>query len=975
MMEPKQEPRAGPQSLAVREVIALHPGPGVALHGPSTLWRLEGGRADVHAELCSEAGTVLRREHLLTVEPGQTVFAFPSHRPNVRLVASGCGGSLGSGRNQAVLSPTETGLDEGVGFAGSIVGTDDWLERWMRALARLAPDVDFVDQILAPGDRAELAVDHRAAAAQGIVWVQLEAAASLLDQVEIDVGVEPLFLPLSTEVWVTARAAMTLEGVSTEALSRQSVWRQGIETFHRLSFDVLHRHLVTAQRDEHDRLEAKAQQLVRDHSRVLTRFQAVFDHKADRGVPEGGASPLAMACERIGEALGVRVEHPKAMGTRERSVTSQIEEIAGRSRLRTRQVLLRHGWWRQESGPMLAFRRDSGEPVALLSSRRGKVPLWSAGANESVMVSEESASEIDPVAYSFYRTLPDHSLGAVDLLRFSSEAGRREVLAALLFGALGTLMAMVVPIATGLIVDVSIPTHQSLQLFSIVGGLAVAAIAGFCFRVCENISILRLKGNVKRALEPALLDRLLRMPSKFFRRFAPGDLAYRTMTIALIQSQLTGEVFSTLLAGLFSLLNFAVLVTLQPAAAVVALMIMLGLSLSSIWVVYRQQAGLASTQRLRGRLGSLALQMVAGMRRVRLTGAEGRFFVRWGHLFMELREAFFDAYLARVRFAAFSTGYQILAFALIFGALAWLDDGSLTTGGTLAFLAAFTLMMTGFDRMTKTLVELADLVPMYRRVQPLLTSCPEGAAERVHPGILAGRIEVNEVFFRYGADTPRVLRGASLQVEPGESVAIVGASGCGKSTLLRLILGFERPTAGSIYFDGKDLASLDPRAVRQQIGVVLQQDKLMEATIFDNIRGASEISLEDAWHAARMSSIAAEIDAMPLGMHTVISADGSDLSGGQAQRLLIARALAGRPRILLLDEATSALDNKAQATVVESLERLRVTRVAIAHRLSTVEKADRIFVLDQGRVAESGRFEDLMAKNGIFADLVRRQLA
>ena len=952
------------QLTAGREV-EVPPGTRLDCHGPPAMWQVASGSLELHAELRSAAAAVLWREHLLTLSAGGGLFTFPPAGGGIGVAASGRGG--------AVLRPLADGeIDARL--------LDRWLESLSATLGRLAPAVDYVDEILHPGGCLDLAAEQRAVGARGIVWARLEAASvSLLDLVDCRADAEPVELPLSSRTWIRAHSDVSLQVLDTAALLDRVAGSASVERFHGLALELLRSHLESVQRHEHDRLEAKAELLARDRRAVMHRFRAVFDRRVGRRQLDAMVSPLVAACRRVGSALGIAIEAPIEGALVDQPIAVQVEEIARRSRLRTRQVLLRHGWWRQESGPMLAFRRDSGTPVALLSGRRGRVPLWEPGADEAIPVSERTAAEIDPVAFSFYRTLPDRPLGSLDLIRFSTAVCRRDLLMALLCGAAGAVMAMLVPIATGLIIDVSIPTHQPRQLFAIALALAVAAVAGFGFKICENIAVLRVKGNVKRALEPAILDRLLRMPSRFFRRYSPGDLAYRTMTIALIQSQLTGEVLSTLIAGVFSLLNFAVMIYLQPAAAAVAMGILSLLLAGCLWTVYRQQAALASTQQLRGRLGSLALQVVTGIRRIRLAGAESRFFVRWGHLFMRLREAFLDAYRVRVTFTTLVSGYQILAFAAIFATLALMEDASpegaaMTTGGFLAFLAAFTIAMTGFVRMARTLVELAELVPMYRRVRPLLASRPEGEAQRAHPGQLSGRVEVNDLFFRYGAGTALVLRGASLQVEAGESVAIVGASGCGKSTLLRLILGFEQPTAGSIYFDGKDLANLDQRQVRRQIGVVLQQDKLMEATLYDNIRGASDISLEDAWRAARMAGIAADIDAMPLGMHTAISAEGSDLSGGQVQRLLIARALACRPRILILDEATSALDNKAQARVVESLERLRVTRISVAHRLSTVETADRIFVLDEGKVVESGGFEELMAADGLFADLVRRQL-
>jgi ABC-type bacteriocin/lantibiotic exporter with double-glycine peptidase domain len=467
----------------------------------------------------------------------------------------------------------------------------------------------------------------------------------------------------------------------------------------------------------------------------------------------------------------------------------------------------------------------------------------------------------------------------------------------------------------------------------------------------------------------------LRMPNTFFRRYSAGDLAERASIIDQLQERVTGSALTTLLAGIFSLLNFLVMFSIQPRLALIALALVTLLFVVVAALGPRQERHWREIMELRGALSSMVLQMVSGISRVRLAGAEDRMFVRWSEIAMRSRELYMACYNVEVAFGALATGYQVFAIAVIFGVAGFSDDMSLTTGGFLAFVAAFAVTMAAVVAMTRTLLELVDVIPTYRRVRPLLLESPENEAEKVQPGVLSGRIEVYDLVFRYGKGMPLVLQGLSFSIEPGQYVAIVGASGCGKSTLLRLILGFETPNAGSIYFDGKDLAGLDLRELRHQIGVVLQQDQLMEASIYENIRGDNDISVDEAWRAARLCGISDDVAAMPLGMHTIISAQGTDLSGGQVQRLLIARALAARPRILLLDEATSALDNQTQAVVTKSLERLRVTRLAIAHRLSTVMRADRILVIDGGRAAESGTYDELMKnKDSVFAGLVRRQL-
>jgi ABC-type bacteriocin/lantibiotic exporter with double-glycine peptidase domain len=267
------------------------------------------------------------------------------------------------------------------------------------------------------------------------------------------------------------------------------------------------------------------------------------------------------------------------------------------------------------------------------------------------------------------------------------------------------------------------------------------------------------------------------------------------------------------------------------------------------------------------------------------------------------------------------------------------------------------------------------VIPLYEQAKPILTSLPEVDTAKADPGVLAGDIELEHLVFRYQADGPPVLRDVTIRIRAGEFVAFVGPSGSGKSTLLRLLLGFEVPEAGAVYYDGQELAGLDIQSVRRQIGVVLQNGRLMSGDIFTNITGSSPATLDDAWEAARMAGFDEDIKSMPMGMHTVVSEGGGTLSGGQRQRLMIARAIVQRPRILFFDEATSALDNRTQSIVSTSLDRLQATRIVVAHRLSTIVHADRIYVVEAGRVVQSGTYEQLISQDGLFAELAARQLA
>jgi ABC-type bacteriocin/lantibiotic exporter with double-glycine peptidase domain len=324
--------------------------------------------------------------------------------------------------------------------------------------------------------------------------------------------------------------------------------------------------------------------------------------------------------------------------------------------------------------------------------------------------------------------------------------------------------------------------------------------------------------------------------------------------------------------------------------------------------------------------------------------------------------------------AVFPPIANLAMFAMVAFFLA--GEKSFTTGQFLAFNAAFGGLLGAVLGATAALSSIMNIVPIYERAKPILQTEPEITSSKGHPGQLTGDIEVSQVRFGYVADAPPVLDDVSVHIRPGEFVAVVGPSGSGKSTLLRLLLGFEVPQSGSIYFDGQDMGGLDLGHLRRQLGVVLQNGQLMGGDLYSNIVGsAASLTVDDAWVAAEQAGVAEDIRNMPMGMNTVIGDGGGTLSGGQRQRVLIARAIVRRPRIIFFDEATSALDNRTQAMVSESLEQLKATRVVIAHRLSTVVNADRIVVMEKGAIVQSGTYAELMEQPGLFRELAARQMA
>jgi NHLM bacteriocin system ABC transporter ATP-binding protein len=706
-------------------------------------------------------------------------------------------------------------------------------------------------------------------------------------------------------------------------------------------------------------------------------------------------TPLLMVAGAVGRAMGVTIAPPLKSENLTR-VKEPLEAIARSSQLRLRRVLLRDRWWQKDSGAILAYTRMDKHPVALLPCARSRYelfdPIQSGLANDAhsanmtsdrpsaptrILVNEAIAATLDPVAYVFYQPLPNGVLKAIDLLRFALKGRRQDVVSILLTGIGATLLGMLIPQATALLIDTAIPNGDLGVLLQIGLGLLAAAFGSASFQLAQAIASMRIETLSDASLQAAVWDRLLKLKTSFFRQYAIGDLNSRVSGISTIRRKLSGTTLQTLFTGSFSLLNLGLLyyynAQLATLALGVSLVIVIFTTISSALLVQRQRA----LMELEGSLFGILVQLINGVPKLRIAGVEERAFAHWGQKYTRQLQILLSTQLLDI-VALFNTVTPTLAAIALFwlaSRLIRVDQVALSVGTFLAFNVAFGTFISGVSSLSITLTEVLDVVPLWQRSQPILTADPELGINKADPGRISGSVLIDRVTFRYRDDGALILNNVTIQAQPGEFIALVGPSGSGKSTILRLLLGFETPNSGTVYYDGQDLAGLDVAAVRRQLGVVLQNGRINAGSMFENISSGALITLEEAWTAAENSGLADDIRAMPMQMHTIVSEGGTNLSGGQRQRLVIARALALQPRILLLDEATSALDNKTQAIVSQSLDRLQVTRIAIAHRLSTIRNADRIYVLEAGQVVQQGKFEDLAQQPGLFAQLIRRQIA
>ncbi|WP_051650254.1 NHLP bacteriocin export ABC transporter permease/ATPase subunit [Selenomonas sp. AB3002] len=665
-----------------------------------------------------------------------------------------------------------------------------------------------------------------------------------------------------------------------------------------------------------------------------------------------------------------------------------LRRLIQKGGMQMRLVTLERGWYRKDSGVMIGwYSAASGKKrrlIAILPEAPGRYIICTGDNNGGIPVTEDTASHIEPSALACYAGLAARPLSLRDLFRFmlrhSWQTDRRFLI---LVSILAGLIPLVTPIITETIFQDIIPILDRRGLATVTQVSVVSSFTLAAFSLCRALAMLRITTGLDMAVETALWGRLLALPTQFFRRFTSGELASRMMGLESAKTLLSGSFVETVMGFVFSFWSLLLMCYYSlklTALALVIWAIYLVLQIAIFRNVKRIQRNLVTAK---NKTAGIVQQIFAGLAKFRIQGSETQAYYLWSKFFGE--EWGWNLKLRwQNNYSTILTDVQPLLLALVLYYVAYTDsakailDGKLEDVISSATFMAFSAAYTGYNTMLAKAVPLASqifsLQPLLENLQPILAEQPEGADDRVDAGVLSGAIEVSHLSFSYGEGAPEILHDLSFRVAAGENIAIVGKSGCGKSTLLRLLLGFEQPKMGSVLFDGQDMADLNPTSVRSQMGIVLQNGQLMTGDIFTNIVGQSALTIKDAWAAAEAAGIADDIRQMPMGMQTVISEGSGNISGGQRQRLLIARALAAKPAIVIFDEATSALDNRAQAIVTESLNRLKATRLVVAHRLSTIRECNRILVLEQGRIAESGTFDELVKKDGIFAKLVKRQV-
>lgn len=817
-------------------------------------------------------------------------------------------------------------------------------------------------------------------------------------------GIEPLalfgkpdlsapILPVTSTLWVAAEDTAILSGTSSSDLVALGSWRQAVDAY----IGILGRFLDEAIRlTDANAVNRRAARLSADRSALdaaLRDLSAVVSQEESATAALDAGDALHTAFLAVARALKIENTDAPRRVVRQKNLPL-IDSLAWIYRVRIRRVMLRDDWWRHDAGPLIAF-TEKGDPVALLTLAGHRYEQFDPATGVRNLVTPELAGRLQSEAIMLYQPLPASCRNLRDLVRAILPEIRADLRMVGGMGVLGGLVAAFTPVMISVMIENVLPSADVEQHIHITLGLLCAAIGAASFEVVKAIALLRAEGRADLRLQAAIFDRLLRLPAGFFRRYTAGDLADRVLGIQTIRQIVSGTTIQGLLGAIFATFSLALLLFYNWKLSFVAF----GLVLISILVtVYwgRQQLG-EERRRVaqQGEAEGFVVQTLTGLAKLKISAAEGRAYAKWARIFARQKHRFVSAQ----RFAnlqdIFHATFPMLATAVVFAMASFLLKGEVTdlelkalvttdqasksvlmsTGDFVAFNTAFGQFLAAMTALAMALTRSLLAVPVFQRLKPIIEEEPEVTETDKSAQRLRGGIEFSHVVFRYNRDGPLILDDFSLTIEPNEFVAIVGPSGSGKSTLIRLLLGFERCEAGEIYFDQTPASALDMTSVRQQVRVVLQQGQLMTGSIFSNIVGVSTtLTQEDAWQAAKLVELDEDIEAMPMGMHTQIMEGVNTISGGQRQRLMIARALVQRPRILLLDEPTSALDNRTQDTVMSSLARLTATRIVIAHRLSTVRAADRVVVMDNGKILQSGSFDELMSVDGPFKEMALRQL-
>ena len=949
----------------------------VRLDDPDSVWFIDQGAVNLFLVEFKDGVEQAAPQHLLRRESG---WLLPGVAPDQRDDDEGNTLSIiAKGLQGAILKRLPASLLSRVHPAELAEQTDTWLTAITETLSRFANPLPRPTALAEPGLTQTL-VPSTLSVRRGVVWIsEPPLGASLfmgiIDPAELEEAGDPreAVIPLTRTSWLSLFDEATLTGESTEALAEQGMLLPALASFHALAFSLerLNRRLVVVDDVNLERAQTTSRRKAEKAARQ--RLFNIYDLPVDRdaGIEE---TALADALQLIGRREGIDFKIPARSGLSDTPVS--LLDILDASDLRARRVRFKAegDWWRGDSNAMLAFRAEDGRPVALLPGKFGRYREVDPVSKRSLRVTAERAGALGGEAWVFYRPLPSREVEPADLLKIALHGSAADLARLVIAGLLGGMIKLLPALALGFVANEISAGGSAGALYAVAVAVAAFGLLGALLHMLQSTAMMRLEGRSASRVEAAFWDRLMRLPPGILHRHPAGDLAMSGMTFQNLRDGLRGVIANSFVSIIFLLPVFGVIFFYDATLGLITLVFSLASLLVAIVLGLRQVSPygrmIGAARRVAGRL----FQIVGGIPKLRMDNAEGSAYAIWARDYREQKRAELELGALEGHSRAFGAALPFLAGGVLLFAVA--GDRNLPVGDFLVVYTVFIVFQSAVARLGESFGAVAAMRPAFGQLRPLLSAVPETVTEGEPVEYLGGEILFDRISFRYDPDGPLILDDVTIQARPGEFVAIAGESGAGKSTLFRLALGIDWPTAGAVYYDGRDLRHLNLKQVRRKIGAVPQSVGLHPHDLWDNLVSHHDaVEVEEVWSAARTAEVEAQIKDMPMGMMTMVGASGSVLSGGESQRITIARSVIGSPRIMLLDEATNWLDNESQARVMRNLAALTSTRLVIAHRLSTLEQADRIYVLQDGKVVQSGSFEELKEVDGVFKELIKRQIA
>jgi NHLM bacteriocin system ABC transporter ATP-binding protein len=811
-----------------------------------------------------------------------------------------------------------------------------------------------------------------------ITWINIsEGHASLFGINELVLTKDSGPFPLGRNFWLYTHADVKLEILSTSEAMQKKEFINGFLNFQDYVFKLT-QFLHERTKNEDLKRFAEKEKLEKENlDNAFRNLGSILDEEEDiKWDFETHGSSLFKTMQLIGKEQNIKFKDVN-LAQHAGSLEDKIRSICQRSHVQCRLVKLEKNFWKKDSRSLLGFLKDGGKPVAIINHNPSKYEIIDPETKVKRVLNEKTFLELYDKAYMFYEPFKDGPLKGKDIIKFCLKGQSKEILRIFSLGVLGALVSLIPPFLNEVLFNDVIGSFQPSLLPQVIIGFVLCTIVTAIFLLTRSLLTFRLMSLIDYRLESALWDRVLSLSTRFFRQSTVGNLVERMYAVSQIHQLITGSVIRILISGVFSIFYFIAMFYYNTTLSWIGIFVVLiTVSVSAICIIKKAQL-YRIILNFSGILSGLVIQLITGISKLRIASAENRAFTEWSVLKKEITTLHYKSQKIENVVTVVTQVMPIIGLLLIYSTSVVMmgveNSVSITVGALMAFFSAYIPFSYSVYEASNTLINIVQVVPLWDRAKVILEEEPELTTDKLSPGVLNGSLFVEKVSFKYENEGQDILHDLTMHVKPGEFIGIAGPSGSGKSTLVRILLGFEKPSQGKIYYNDQDLSTLDIRQVRKQIGVVLQNGKIFSGTIYDNIVCGGVFSKDDIQEAIKLSGFYEDLQNLPMGLHTFIQGGTSTLSGGQIQRLLIARAIIRKPKILIFDEATSALDNKNQDIVINSLEKLNATRIVIAHRLSTIKNADRIYILDKGHVAQEGTFNNLASKEGIFKTMLERQ--